>query len=223
MWCTNWQQYPGCIHSITPFPFNDRNFIILLIIIIIKLILLVSLPSLPILFFFYCSQHVHLFLLFLCRNIYLSIGFESWIWLAQVSFLSFALGFQRWILFSDIIFLVVYQTQNLMSFWLGKHLPKMSADQTDFCFKRGGGLPDLLQYYKWEGGVSRDPKFVLRNIWTAPKGTSWLTWCTDGPYEALLPDRWVDEHPGHVDGRDPCHSRPCHGQRGLGRHRPLSI
>ena len=32
----------------------------------------------------------------------------------------------------------------------------------------GGGLPDLLQYYKGEGGVSRDPKFVLRNIWTAP-------------------------------------------------------
>ena len=31
-----------------------------------------------------------------------------------------------------------------------------------------GGLPDLLQYYKGEGGVSRDPKFVLRNIWTAP-------------------------------------------------------
>ena len=36
----------------------------------------------------------------------------------------------------------------------------------------GGGLPDLLQYYKREGGVSRDPKFVLRNIWTAPY---WLT------------------------------------------------
>ena len=33
----------------------------------------------------------------------------------------------------------------------------------------GGGLPDLLQYYKGEEfGVSRDPKFVLRNIWTAP-------------------------------------------------------
>ena len=31
----------------------------------------------------------------------------------------------------------------------------------------GGGLPNLLQYYN--GGVSRDPKFVLRNIWTAPK------------------------------------------------------
>ena len=29
------------------------------------------------------------------------------------------------------------------------------------------GLPDLLQYYNG-GGVSRDPKFVLRNIWTAP-------------------------------------------------------
>ena len=33
----------------------------------------------------------------------------------------------------------------------------------------GGGLPDLLQYNKGEGGVSRDPKFVLHNIWTAPK------------------------------------------------------
>ena len=31
-----------------------------------------------------------------------------------------------------------------------------------------GDLPDLLQYYKGEGRVSRDPKFVLRNIWTAP-------------------------------------------------------
>ena len=30
-----------------------------------------------------------------------------------------------------------------------------------------GGLPNLLQYYNG-GGVSRDPKFVLRNIWTAP-------------------------------------------------------
>ena len=34
--------------------------------------------------------------------------------------------------------------------------------------QKGGDLPDLLQYYKGEGGVSRDPKFVLRNIWTAP-------------------------------------------------------
>ena len=31
----------------------------------------------------------------------------------------------------------------------------------------GGGLSDLLQYYDG-GGVSRDPKFVLRNIWPAP-------------------------------------------------------
>ena len=31
----------------------------------------------------------------------------------------------------------------------------------------GGDLPDLLQYYKGKGGVFRDPKFVLRNIWTA--------------------------------------------------------
>ena len=37
---------------------------------------------------------------------------------------------------------------------------------------KGGGLPDLLQYYKGEGGVSRDPKFVLRNIWTAPYGSA---------------------------------------------------
>ena len=36
----------------------------------------------------------------------------------------------------------------------------------------GGGLPNLLQYYKGEGGVSRDPKFVLRNIWTAPYGSA---------------------------------------------------
>ena len=36
---------------------------------------------------------------------------------------------------------------------------------------RWGGLPDLLQYYNGGGGggVSRDPKFVLRNIWTVPK------------------------------------------------------
>ena len=31
---------------------------------------------------------------------------------------------------------------------------------------KGGGLPNLLQYYN--GGGPRDPKFVLRNIWTAP-------------------------------------------------------
>ena len=31
----------------------------------------------------------------------------------------------------------------------------------------GVGLANLLQYYNG-GGVSRDPKFVLRNIWTAP-------------------------------------------------------
>ena len=35
---------------------------------------------------------------------------------------------------------------------------------------RGGGLPNLLQYYNRGGGVYRDPKFVLRNKWTAPKG-----------------------------------------------------
>ena len=46
-----------------------------------------------------------------------------------------------------------------------------------------GGYRHLLQYYmgrggssqfitilQWGGGVSRDPKFVLRNIWTAPNG-----------------------------------------------------
>ena len=33
----------------------------------------------------------------------------------------------------------------------------------------GGGLPNLLQYYNRGGGVYRDPKFVLRNKWTAPK------------------------------------------------------
>ena len=32
----------------------------------------------------------------------------------------------------------------------------------------GGGLPNLLQYYNRGGGVYRDPKFVLRNKWTAP-------------------------------------------------------
>ena len=32
----------------------------------------------------------------------------------------------------------------------------------------GGALPNLLQYYNGGEGVSRDPKFVLRNIWTAP-------------------------------------------------------
>ena len=35
-------------------------------------------------------------------------------------------------------------------------------------YKGGGGLPHLLQYYNGGGRVSRDPKFVLRNIWTAP-------------------------------------------------------
>ena len=33
----------------------------------------------------------------------------------------------------------------------------------------GGGLLNLLQYYKGGAGASRDPKFVLRNIWTAPQ------------------------------------------------------
>ena len=31
-----------------------------------------------------------------------------------------------------------------------------------------GGYQNLLQYYMGGGVVSRDPKFVLRNIWTAP-------------------------------------------------------
>ena len=40
-----------------------------------------------------------------------------------------------------------------------------------YTIKKGGGggcRPNLLQYYMG-GGVSRDPKFVLRNKWTAPK------------------------------------------------------
>ena len=38
----------------------------------------------------------------------------------------------------------------------------------------GGGLPHLLQYYDGVGwGVSRDPKFVLHNIWTAPYLMIW--------------------------------------------------
>ena len=40
--------------------------------------------------------------------------------------------------------------QNLLQYYMGR-----------------GGLPDFLQYYNG-GGVSWDPKFVLRNIWTAP-------------------------------------------------------
>ena len=32
----------------------------------------------------------------------------------------------------------------------------------------GWGLPNLSQYYNRGGGVYRDPKFVLRNKWTAP-------------------------------------------------------
>ena len=46
-----------------------------------------------------------------------------------------------------------------------------------------GGVIEIYYNITWEGvlpiyynitmgGVSRDPKFVLRNIWTAPKGTS---------------------------------------------------
>ena len=31
-----------------------------------------------------------------------------------------------------------------------------------------GVFPNLLQYYNGGGWVSQDPKFVLRNIWTAP-------------------------------------------------------
>ena len=33
----------------------------------------------------------------------------------------------------------------------------------------GGGSCQFITILQWEGGVSRDPKFVLRNIWTAPK------------------------------------------------------
>ena len=32
-----------------------------------------------------------------------------------------------------------------------------------------GGSCQFITILQW-GGVSRDPKFVLRNIWTAPKG-----------------------------------------------------
>ena len=32
----------------------------------------------------------------------------------------------------------------------------------------GGGSSQFITILQW-GGVSRDPKFVLRNIWTAPK------------------------------------------------------
>ena len=37
----------------------------------------------------------------------------------------------------------------------------------------GGGLPNLLQYYNRGGGVYWDPKFVLRNKWTAPYVDFW--------------------------------------------------
>ena len=49
----------------------------------------------------------------------------------------------------------------------------------------GGGLPNLLQYYI-EVGASRDPKYVLRNIWMAPndyddvEGHSYLICDGDG-------------------------------------------
>ena len=33
---------------------------------------------------------------------------------------------------------------------------------------KGGGVPNLLQYYNRGGGVYWDPKFVLRNKWTSP-------------------------------------------------------
>ena len=35
--------------------------------------------------------------------------------------------------------------------------------------QRGGGFPIYYNITRGRGGVSRDPKFVLRNIWTAPK------------------------------------------------------
>ena len=32
----------------------------------------------------------------------------------------------------------------------------------------GGGSCQFITILQWGGGASRDPKFVLRNIWTAP-------------------------------------------------------
>ena len=52
----------------------------------------------------------------------------------------------------------------------------------------GGGLPNLLQYYNG-GGVSRDPKFVLRNIWTAPNHLS--LYYVLSVASARVPNPWV--------------------------------
>ena len=35
--------------------------------------------------------------------------------------------------------------------------------------KGGGGSPRFITILQGGGGVSRDPKFVICNIWTAPK------------------------------------------------------
>ena len=48
---------------------------------------------------------------------------------------------------------------------------KNLQDGARWCKIVHDGAIYLLQYYNG-GGVSRDPKFVLRNIWTAPKGPS---------------------------------------------------
>ena len=57
-----------------------------------------------------------------------------------------------------------------------------------------GGYRNLLQYYmggssrfitilQWGRGVSRDPKFVLRNIWTAPYHLSMTMFLRAGNYD----------------------------------------
>ena len=38
-------------------------------------------------------------------------------------------------------------------------------------YYKGGGSSRFITILQW-GGVSRDPKFVLRNIWTAPYGSA---------------------------------------------------
>ena len=42
--------------------------------------------------------------------------------------------------------------------------------------QRGGGVFPIY-YNITRGGVSRDPKFVLRKIWTAPNGTHYTFVC----------------------------------------------
>ena len=47
----------------------------------------------------------------------------------------------------------------------------------------GGGSSQFITILQWGGGVSRDPKFVLRNIWTAPKKIKTQEPC---PIESLI-------------------------------------